>query len=355
MLELTSWNVSPALVGSLSAVENATIDKERFELPMAMSSKTVRILSSLPKPHFERLSPRRNLPVQSLCRWLKLPLLALWRAFEHDGFTIAKASAYSCILSFFPALLVLGAVLGSSRKFEVYVLEISNVLGSMLPAGSSTAVDYIRRNGGHPVTFLVSTSALTVWTASGVVVSWMEGFRKAYQLPNVWSLVKERAIACSLVVLAGIPMSVATTLVAFGSQIENRAVFYLGKRVAPLVPFMGAGIRWLLALATSVAVIALIYHNAVPRTRHWRCVLPGATLGTAMWFGATLLFGWYVNRFADYSLIYGSLAVGISLLIWMFLISFIVLVGAEFNALLFPRAILHDPPHVVIPRSRTAA
>jgi len=342
-------------LGSLHAVENATIDKERFELPMAMSSKTVRILSSLPKPHFERLSPRRDLPVQSLCRWLKLPLLALWRAFEHDGFTIAKASAYSCILSFFPALLVLGAVLGSSQKFEVYVREISNALGSMLPTGSSTAVDYIRRNGGHPVTFLVSTSALTVWTASGVVVSWMEGFRKAYQLPNVWSLVKERAIACSLVVLAGIPMIVATSLVVFGSQIENRAVFYLGNRIAPLVPFMGAGIRWLLALATSVAVIALIYHNAVPRTRHWRCVLPGATLGTAMWFGATLLFGWYVNRFADYSLIYGSLAVGISLLIWMFLISFIVLVGAEFNALLFPRAAPHNSTHVVMPRSRAAA
>src|SRR5215831_10805021 len=112
---------------------------------MAISSKTVRILNSLPRPHFERLTLHRDLPVWSLYRCLKLPLLALWRAFEHDGFTIAKASAYSCILSFFPALLVLGAVLGSSQKFEMYVLEISDDLGRMLPAGSSTAVDYIRR------------------------------------------------------------------------------------------------------------------------------------------------------------------------------------------------------------------
>jgi len=220
VLELTSWNISPALVGSLSAVENATIDKERFELPMAMSSKTVRILSSLPKPHFERLSPRRNFPVQSLCRWLKLPLLALWRAFEHDGFTIAKASAYSCILSFFPALLVLGAVLASSQRLEIYIRDISGMLGSILPAGSATAIDYVRSNGNHPVRFLASTSLLTVWTGSGVVISWMEGFRKAYQLPNVWGLVKERAIACSFVLVAGIPMIIATTLVAFGSQIE---------------------------------------------------------------------------------------------------------------------------------------
>ena len=322
---------------------------------MAMISKTVRILSSRPKPHFKRRTLHRDLPVRSLYRCLKLPLIALWRAFEHEGFTIAKASAYSGILSFFPALLVLGAVLGSSQKFETYVLEISDDLGRMLPAGNSTAVDYIRRNGDHAITFLVSTSLLTVWTASGVVISWMEGFRRAHQLPNVCGLVKERAIACSLVVLAGIPMIIATSLVVFGSQIENRAVFYLGSRIAPLVPLMGAGIRWLLALATSVAVIALIYHNAVPRTRHWRCVLPGATLATAMWFGATLLVGWYVNRFAEYSLIYGSLGVGIALLVWMFFISFIVLVGAEFNALLFPRAVPHNSTHVVMPRSRTAA
>jgi len=312
-------------------------------------------VNSLPKPRLQELQLVRELPIQYLCRWLKMPLLALWRAFEHDGFTIAKASAYSCILSFFPALVVLGAVLASSQSLEIYVREVSYILGRMLPTGSSTAIAYVRGGGSHPVTFLVSTSLLTVWTASGVVISWMEGFRKAYQLPNIWGLVKERAIACSLVVIAGIPMTVATSMVAFGSQIENRAVFYVGTRFAPLVPFVGTGICWFLALVTSVAVIALIYHNAVPRTQHWRCVLPGASLATGMWFGTTLLFGWYVNRFAEYSLIYGSLAVGIALLIWMFLISFIVLVGSEFNALLFPRTVRCSPAQVLEPQSRNAA
>src|SRR5215469_8971124 len=114
---------------------------------MVNRSKTVRFSSSSLKIHFDKLSVYPKLPIQFARKWLKLPLLTLWHAFEHDGFAIAKASAYSCILSFFPALLVLGAVLGSSQKFEVYVREISNALGSMLPTGSSTAVDYIRRNG----------------------------------------------------------------------------------------------------------------------------------------------------------------------------------------------------------------
>jgi membrane protein len=99
-------------------------------------------------------------------------------------------------------------------------------------------------------------------------------------------------------------------------------------------------IRWSIAILTSIAVIALIYHNAVPRTQPWHSVIPGAFLATGMWFGATLLFGWYLQRYADYSVIYGSLGAGIALLVWMYMISLVILIGAEFNAMLFPRAML---------------
>ena len=53
----------------------------------------------------------------------------------------------------------------------------------------------------------------------------------------------------------------------------------------PYVLLMWTTIRWLIAILTSIAVIALIYHNAVPRTQPWHSVLPGATMATAMWFG----------------------------------------------------------------------
>jgi membrane protein len=297
----------------------------------------------------------RALPVQYLWKFIALLKAALWRAFQHDAFATAKASAYSCILSFFPALLVLGAVLASSHRFEIYTREVSHVLGRILPAGNTTAIEYVRGKGDRSMKFLVGTSLLTVWTASGVVISWIEGFRAAYQLPKIWGLVKERAIACSLVVLAGIPMSIATILVVFGSQIEGRAMLHTGHRLGPFILLMWTGIRWLLAILTSVAVIALIYHNAVPRTQRWHTVLPGASLATGMWFGATLFFGWYLKHFGDYNLIYGSLGVGIALLIWMYLVSLMVLVGAEFNALLFPRAVLRRPEPVEAPQWRRAA
>jgi membrane protein len=128
--------------------------------------------------------------------------------------------------------------------------------------------------------------------------------------------------------------------VAFGSRIETRILFHTNHAFGFYILLMWAIIRWIIAILTSIAVIGLIYHNAVPRTQPWHSVLPGAALATGMWFAATLFFGWYLQRYADYSVIYGSLGVGIALLVWMYLISLVILMGAEFNAMLFPRAVV---------------
>jgi membrane protein len=272
--------------------------------------------------------------------------LSLWRAFEHDAFATAKGAAYSSILTFFPFLLVLGSVMATVRRGEVYLREISYALGRILPAGSAAALAYLRGSPNRPVGLLISTSLLTMWTASGVIVSWMDGFRRAYQLPKTWGLLQERMIAISLVLMAGLPLTFATMLVAFGSRIETRTLFYIGHEFGPLVLLLWGLIRWIIAILTSIAVIQLIYHNAVPRTQPWHSVLPGAVLATAMWLLSTAFFGWYLQRYADYSIIYGSLGVGIALLVWMYLISLVVLIGAEFNAMLFPRGLTKMPPRV---------
>ncbi len=272
---------------------------------------------------------------------LRLVRLAFWRAFEHDAFAVAKASAYSSILTFFPALLVVGSVLATSPSTEVYLREISNAVGRILPAAGATAMAYLKGSSlQRPLSVLITASLITLWTGSGVMVSWMEGFRNAYQLPKVWGLAKERMVAFSLVILAGIPLSFATVLVAFGSGIEGRILFQSDRELGPVILLLWTMIRWTIAILTSIAVIALIYHNAVPRTQPWHSTLPGAALATGLWFPTTALFGWYLERYADYSLIYGSLGTAIALLVWMYLISLIVLVGAEFNAMLFPRATL---------------
>ncbi|MBO0910423.1 MAG: YihY/virulence factor BrkB family protein [Acidobacteria bacterium] len=283
--------------------------------------------------------PRQSTLDPLILRFLHLLTRAVWRAFEHDAFSIAKASAYSSILTFFPTLLVVGSVLGNgNRTMREYSREISDALARIVPAGFSTVQAYLRGDTGRSFGPLVTTSLLAIWLASGVMVSWMEGFRRSYGLPKVWGLVKERLIAFSLVILAGIPLASSTIVVAFGSRIEGIILVNSNHEIAAYVLIMWKIVRWLIATLTSVAVIALIYHNAVPRTQPWHSVLPGATLATVMWFIVTMLFGWYLQNYADYSVIYGSLGVAIALLVWMYLISLVILIGAEFNAMLFPRS-----------------
>ena len=276
----------------------------------------------------------------AMLRFLRLLRLAFWRAFQHDAFSIAKASAYSSILTFFPALLVVGSVLATSRKGAPYLREISYALTRILPAGGNTAMNFLRGASQRPVSLLITASLLTLWTASGVMVSWMEGFRRCYELPKIWGLVKERLVSFLLVVFALVPMTFSTLLVAFGSKIETTILFYTAHEFSAYILLMWTCIRWLIATLTSIAVIALIYHNAVPRTQPWHTVIPGATLATGLWFSSTLLFGFYLQHYADYGVIYGSLGAAIALLVWMYMVSLVILIGAEFNAMLFPRAML---------------
>jgi membrane protein len=264
--------------------------------------------------------------------------VALWRAFQHDAFAVAKGAAYSAIFSLFPAILLMASILSESDATTAFVREIGHAVGRILPEGTrASVVQYFSTTKPASVRFLITVAAITLWTGSGVMISWMEGFRNAYQMPKVWGLVKERLIAFLLVVLAGIPMAFSSLLLVFGNQIETWIIYRVGHELGPYVLGLWTALRWIIAALTSIAVIGLIYHHGVPRTQPWHRVLPGSALATVMWFGSTLIFGVYLRHFANYDVIYGSVATAIALLIWLYIVSMVVLIGAEFNALRYPR------------------
>jgi membrane protein len=87
-------------------------------------------------------------------------------------------------------------------------------------------------------------------------------------------------------------------------------------------------------------------------------VAPGAFAGSFIWFPATLAYGWYVTRIADYSRFYGSFGAGIATLVWLYITSFSVLIGAELNGTLYRRRqdSRHEPaPASVAPVEETSA
>ena len=257
----------------------------------------------------------------------------------HGQFSTAKAAAYSSILTLFPAFLVVTSVLEASHNTEGFLQQISAAVGWVLPPGSrSVALSFFQTKQHHATRIIISTSIVTLLAASGVMISWMDGFRRAYGMQNTWGFWKERAIAFYLVLLAIIPMGFATILVAFGNEVENWIQAETMHLFKPLIILLWDGVRWAIALVTSIAVISLIYHHGLPKEQSWRRVLPGATVASLLWFPATMVFGWYVREYATYSVVYGSFSAAIALLIWMYIVSVIVLLGAEINAQVFPRS-----------------
>jgi membrane protein len=264
--------------------------------------------------------------------------LALWRAFQHDAFQVAKAAAFSAILTLFPAILVMVSLLSRAHNTEALLREVGHAIGRILPEGTrSSVLQYFTGNKPISLKFLLTLIVITLWTGSGVMISWMQGFRAAYQMPKIWGLVKERMIAFLLVILAGIPLFFASFLLVFGNQIEAWIIYRVGHELGPYILGLWTMLRWIIATLTSIAVIGLIFHHGVPRTQPWHRVLPGSVLSTVLWFVSTVLFGFYLRRFANYNVIYGSVATAVALLIWLHLVSLVILIGAEFNALRYPR------------------
>jgi membrane protein len=262
---------------------------------------------------------------------------ALVSAFDDNCFGIAKGAAYSALLSFFPVLTSAATILLQTRaEFVSRMLE--DTLSQIVPPGTEElVVQQFRITGARPVTLLIVANLISLWAASSVIKSLIEGFQAAYRVPRNRTFLHGTVVAILLVLLAVIPLLCASALVLFGGQVE-RAALHAMKVDPMLTPLAGLWqvlsriARYLLAFTTTVAVTATVYYFGPNRRQRLRYVWPGAILATILWLVATSVFGWYVVHIARYNVMYGSVGAGIALLVWMYLMAAIALIGCEFNA-----------------------
>jgi len=188
----------------------------------------------------------------------------------------------------------------------------------------------------HSAQLIFSAAGLAIFASLGLMLSLMEGFRRAYQLPlNDWGFWRRRRRALLMVPIVLVPLSLATLVLVFGRQFEVWMIDNAGHELRNYVLFFWRMVRWFVALVTSMIVMGALYHFGTSRKEHWTNVKPGAVTATMVWFPATLAFGWYVTRIADYSMFYGSFGAGIATLIWLYITSFSALLGAELNGVLY--------------------
>ncbi len=270
---------------------------------------------------------------------LKLSLVrrAFIAAYKDGCFGIAKAAAYSALLSFFPVLASVTAILVQANAESVSRV-LSQFLFEVVPPGTEELVEYqFKIRGAQPVSLLVVATLLSVWAASGLMASLMEGFQAAYRVPHGRNFLKQRGVAILLVFVAALPAIGASALVLFGDRTEKTVLAGMGLldpslQFIGLLAWVGRLIRYAVALSAVALVTAGLYYIGPSRPRKRRSVWPGAIMATFFWLLATLAFTWYVRHLANYNLLYGSIGGVIALLVWMYLLAVIVLVGCEYNA-----------------------
>lgn len=262
---------------------------------------------------------------------------AILHALEHDVVNTAKAVAYSAMLMLFPALLLFATLLAWVQEGPTLMGEVRAVFEQFLPADTLDLMqNYLFSRRVYSWQLMLSAAGLTLFAGLGTMLSLMEGFRRAYKLPHQdWSFGERRFRALLLVPIALVPLSVATLVVVFGHQIELWMVENAGGEIRSIVLFFWRMARWSVAATCSVTVLSALYHFGTKRKEHWLLVAPGAIIGTLIWFPATLAFGWYVTRIADYTMFYGSFGAGIATLVWLYIVAFSVLIGAELNGVLY--------------------
>jgi membrane protein len=265
-------------------------------------------------------------------------------AYEDNCFGIAKGAAYSFLLSLFPILTTLTAIL-----FEINAESIVHVIATfaqqVLPPGTEELVlSRLRERAGRPASLPIIAIGLSLWAGSGAMASLMEGFQAAYRIPSGRSMLKQRSMAIFLVLIAAFPAIAASTLVIFGNRIESAFIHAVGiEEISTPVRALWKIARYLVAFGATTLVTGLLYYfgpNQRPEPEHvsdkigsrFMRVWPGAILATSLWLIATSGFAWYVGHVANYNIFYGSLGTVISLLVWLYLLACICLLGCEFNA-----------------------
>ncbi len=251
---------------------------------------------------------------------------------DDNVFNGAAALGYYLMLSIFPALIALMAVLPYLPIANIDQ-AIMDLLGQALPPEAAGMVEGVvtqvtsQRSGG----LLSLGLLLTVWTASSGMYAIMQQLNITYRVKEGRSFIKARGVAILLTVLFAVLVVGALSLVVLGGTIQS----WLGERLgfSPALLWVFAALRYAIIGAALLLAFALIYYLGPNVEQDFRFISPGSITGALLLILGSLGFALYTTNFADYNATYGSIGAVIVLMFWLYLAGLVLLIGSEVNVL----------------------
>ena len=253
-----------------------------------------------------------------------------------DCVGLAAQIAYSFLFSLFPFLLFLRALVAYFPGAEhVGELLLEGLAGLVTPDSRLYEIvenSIFREIEATSTAFLSIGIVLTLWSASGAVMTLTKAVNRAYGLQETRSWQRLRLMAGGVALAGAVVIPVGVLLLLFGSWIGDLIGREFGE--GSWLRVLWIGLRWPVVVALLVLIVGVFMRVAPSRRQRWYGVLPGAAFTVAAFIGSSLGLSWFLTQslFQVSWLTYGAIGTAIVLLFWAFLAGLMILVGGEINA-----------------------
>lgn len=261
------------------------------------------------------------------------------RYFKNDVGTRAAALTYYLIFSIFPILILISTLVGS---FHINIDSMFYYLKNILPESILNLIQsYLTYLQSAPTKTLFSFAIFfSIYFPWRVVHGLMRTVRIAYGLPPARNQI--RFMLKELLGALIIPFTLVVTLLmfVFGPALIRLLLDLVPKRfidISEVTLSLWNILRFPLAAAIMSAALGIVYELSMDTHQPVKEILPGILFAILVWIASSMIFSSYVENFARYSVIYGTLGAFIVLLLWLYLTSLIFILGGELNAALAAR------------------
>lgn len=256
---------------------------------------------------------------------------AYWDVDRHHILQASAALSYYFVLSVFPGLIFLSAVMGFIPLPALFN-HVLTLMARLLPSDAMAMVYSVLQDVlvSHRARWLSFGMIGTIWVGSSAFAAMIEALDIAYDVQDNRPYWKTRLLSVGLAAMSGGLLLIALVTMILGPRFGDwlSAQLSLSNVFASIWPIA----HWTIAIGFSVLAVEFIYFLAPNVKQRFLAMLPGAILSVGVWNGLSYLLGIYVRHFANYNRTYGTLGGFIALMIWMYWTSFVLLLGAELNS-----------------------
>lgn len=263
--------------------------------------------------------------------WKNILINVKDRIAEHNLTIVAAGVAFYSFLAIFPALVAILSIYGLAVDPQQAEQQISQLSGMMPKEAFSIIKERIENlvstSGGTLGWGTILGILVSLWSANAGTKSLFTGIEIAYNTKNNRGLIKQNALTLVFTLCAIITLLFSLTLIVVFPAIVH--MLGLPDNIDSLISWL----RWPLLAAIVIFVISMMYKFAPDRkSPKVKWVVLGAAVSTFLWLIISWGFSFYVSNFGNYGEMYGSISAVVILMLWLFLTSFIILLGAELNS-----------------------